>query len=93
MSKAVAQSGTGRATLHVVLVIDGLRPDSINPQDTPNLHRLRTEGVDLKSIGLFALIGFPYTWKFLWAPVMDRYTIPTLGRDSESRFSRTSDCE
>jgi PAT family beta-lactamase induction signal transducer AmpG len=25
---------------------------------------LRSEGVDLKSIGLFALIGFPYTWKF-----------------------------
>ena len=34
-----------RATLHLVLVLDGLRPDSINAQDTPNLHRLRTEGV------------------------------------------------
>ncbi len=41
---------------------------------------LRTEGVDLKSIGLFALIGFPYTWKFLWAPVMDRYHVGALGR-------------
>ena len=41
---------------------------------------LRSEGVDLKSIGLFALIGFPYTWKFLWAPVMDRYPIGKLGR-------------
>jgi PAT family beta-lactamase induction signal transducer AmpG len=41
---------------------------------------LRSEGVDLKSIGLFALIGFPYTWKFLWAPVMDRYPIGALGR-------------
>lgn len=40
---------------------------------------LRSEGVDLKSIGLFALIGLPFTWKFLWAPLFDRYT-PPLGR-------------
>src|SRR5258706_7814092 len=46
ISDAVAQSAPGRATLHIVLVLDGLRPDSINPQDTPNLHRLRTEGVN-----------------------------------------------
>ncbi len=41
---------------------------------------LRRGGVDLKSIGLFALIQFPYTWKFLWAPLMDRYALPWLGR-------------
>jgi PAT family beta-lactamase induction signal transducer AmpG len=41
---------------------------------------LRVEGVGLAEIGFFALIGFPYTWKFLWAPVMDRYTLPFLGR-------------
>lgn len=35
---------------------------------------LRSEGVDLKSIGLFALIGLPFTWKFLWAPFFDRYS-------------------
>lgn len=40
---------------------------------------LRSEGVDLKSIGLFALIGLPFTWKFLWAPLFDRYA-PPLGR-------------
>ena len=34
---------------------------------------LRSEGVNLKEIGLFALIQFPYTWKFIWAPLMDRY--------------------
>jgi PAT family beta-lactamase induction signal transducer AmpG len=34
---------------------------------------LRSEGVDLKSIGLFALIQLPFTWKFLWAPLFDRY--------------------
>lgn len=41
---------------------------------------LRTEGVDLKTIGLFALIQFPYTWKFLWSPFLDRYIPPFLGR-------------
>ena len=41
---------------------------------------LRVEGVGLAEIGFFALIGFPYTWKFLWSPVMDRYTLPLLGR-------------
>lgn len=40
---------------------------------------LRVEGVGLAEIGFFALVGFPYTWKFLWAPVMDRYTLPFLG--------------
>lgn len=41
---------------------------------------LRSEGVDLKTIGFFALIQFPYTWKFLWAPLLDRYALPLLGR-------------
>lgn len=41
---------------------------------------LRTEGVDLKTIGLFSLVGIPYTWKFIWSPIMDRYVPPFLGR-------------
>ena len=40
---------------------------------------LRSDGVDLTIIGFFALIQFPYTWKFLWAPLLDRYRLP-LGR-------------
>ncbi|NCF60310.1 MAG: MFS transporter [Gammaproteobacteria bacterium] len=40
---------------------------------------LRTEGVGLAEIGFFALIQFPYTWKFLWSPLMDRFTLPFLG--------------
>ena len=40
---------------------------------------LRSEGVNLKTIGFFALIQFPYTWKFLWSPLLDRYRLP-LGR-------------
>jgi PAT family beta-lactamase induction signal transducer AmpG len=41
---------------------------------------LRSEHVSLTAIGLFALIQFPYTWKFAWAPLMDRYSLPWLGR-------------
>jgi len=40
---------------------------------------LRSEGVNLKAIGLFALINLPFTWKFLWAPLFDRF-VPPLGR-------------
>jgi PAT family beta-lactamase induction signal transducer AmpG len=41
---------------------------------------LRTEGVDLATIGLFSLMTLPYTWKFIWSPLMDRYKLPFLGR-------------
>lgn len=41
---------------------------------------LKTEGLSLKLIGAFALIQFPYTWKFLWSPLLDRYALPLLGR-------------
>lgn len=41
---------------------------------------LRMEGVGLAEIGFFALVQFPYTWKFLWAPMIDRYNLPFLGR-------------
>ncbi len=38
------------------------------------------EGVDLTIIGLMILVGLPYSLKFLWAPVLDRFTLPFLGR-------------
>src|SRR5204862_3419884 len=41
---------------------------------------LRSEQVDLTSIGLFALMQLPFTWKFLWSPLLDRYALPMLGR-------------
>lgn len=40
---------------------------------------LRTEGLSLKAIGAFAFIQLPYTWKFLWSPLLDRFALP-LGR-------------
>jgi PAT family beta-lactamase induction signal transducer AmpG len=41
---------------------------------------LSRAGLDVKALGLFGLVMFPYTFKFLWAPFMDRYTLGPLGR-------------
>lgn len=41
---------------------------------------MTASGVDLTQIGLFSMIGLPYSLKFLWAPVLDRYVPPILGR-------------
>ena len=42
---------------------------------------LRTEGLNLKTIAAFAFIQLPYTWKFIWSPLMDRYNLfAPLGR-------------
>lgn len=41
---------------------------------------LKTSALDIKAIGLFALVMFPYTWKFLWSPLMDRFHFGMLGR-------------
>jgi PAT family beta-lactamase induction signal transducer AmpG len=41
---------------------------------------LKDEHVDLAAIGLFALVGLPYTLKFFWSPILDRYVPPFLGR-------------
>ena len=39
---------------------------------------MQKEGVDLTVIGIMSLVGLPYTVKFLWAPFMDRFTLPFL---------------
>ncbi|AJG17653.1 MULTISPECIES: muropeptide transporter [Cupriavidus] len=41
---------------------------------------MTVEGLDIKTIGFFSLVGQAYIFKFLWAPLMDRYTPPLLGR-------------
>src|SRR5262249_40877732 len=41
---------------------------------------LRESGISLETIGLFALVGTPYTIKFLWAPVVDALDVPILAR-------------
>lgn len=41
---------------------------------------LTVDGVDIVTIGFLGLVGLPYTFKFLWAPLMDRFEPPWLGR-------------
>ena len=41
---------------------------------------MKKAGIDLTMIGLIALVGLPYTLKFLWAPFLDRFTISSMGR-------------
>ena len=41
---------------------------------------LTVSGVDIKTIGFFALAGLPYTFKFVWAPLVDRFEPPWAGR-------------
>jgi PAT family beta-lactamase induction signal transducer AmpG len=41
---------------------------------------LSVDGVDIATIGFLGLVGVPYTFKFLWAPLMDRFEPPFLGR-------------
>ena len=41
---------------------------------------LTVTGVDLRTIGIVTLVGLPYTLKFLWSPLMDRFVPPWLGR-------------
>ena len=41
---------------------------------------LSVAGIDIATIGFLSLVGLPYTFKFLWAPLMDRFELPWLGR-------------
>ena len=41
---------------------------------------MTVENVDLKTIGIFSLVGQAYVFKFLWSPMMDRYTPSFFGR-------------
>ena len=41
---------------------------------------LTVDGIDIATIGFLSLVGLPYTFKFLWAPLMDRFELPWLGR-------------
>jgi PAT family beta-lactamase induction signal transducer AmpG len=41
---------------------------------------MKEEGLDLAWIGMITLVQIPYTWKFLWSPFLDRFTLPFLGR-------------
>jgi PAT family beta-lactamase induction signal transducer AmpG len=52
---------------------------------------MKDRGVDLGTIGLYALVGLPYTIKFLWAPIVDAFQVPflskALGHSPQREFS------
>jgi PAT family beta-lactamase induction signal transducer AmpG len=48
---------------------------------------LTVEGLDLAAIGFLSLVGLPYTFKFLWAPLMDRFDLPWPGRSGPGQKS------
>ena len=78
---AAAQRHAGAYALFVVAVLgfaSGL-PLALTGQALQAW--LSTEGVDIATIGFLSLVGLPYTFKFLWAPLMDRFELwPALGR-------------
>lgn len=41
---------------------------------------LSKSNIDIKALGLFTLVMFPYPWKFIWSPLMDRFHFGSLGR-------------
>ncbi|MGD9300301.1 MAG: AmpG family muropeptide MFS transporter [Desulfobacterales bacterium] len=41
---------------------------------------MKEKNIDLTWIGMITLVQLPYTWKFIWAPILDRFTLPFLGR-------------
>ncbi len=41
---------------------------------------MKEKNLDLTWIGMITLVQLPYTWKFIWAPILDRFTLPFLGR-------------
>ena len=49
---------------------------------------LKDYGVSNTQIGLLTLVGLPYAWKFLWAPLIDRYSLPFIGRLAEDNSLR-----
>ena len=76
-------SGSRLAALHrlVVVIVLGFAsglPLALSGQAMQAW--LSVEGIDLATIGFLSLVGLPYTFKFLWAPLMDRFEPPWLGR-------------
>lgn len=64
-----------------VMVLLGFASGLPLPLTTGTLQAwLTMAGLDLRTIGIFSLVGLPYAVKFLWAPLMDRFAPPWLGR-------------
>ena len=65
----------------VIMVVLGFASGLPLPLTSGTLQAwLTTAGIDIKMIGIFSIVGLPYTLKFLWSPFMDRFVPPFLGR-------------
>ncbi len=87
MSSPAAQTGApprfSLATAHRLLVVTLLAFASGLPLALTGQAMqawLSVEHVDIATIGFLSIVGLPYTFKFLWAPLMDRFDLPLLGR-------------
>src|SRR5436305_9773696 len=83
MPDALAHPSHRLAALHRLLVVTVLGfasglPLALSGQAMQAW--LSVEGLDIATIGFLSLVGLPYTFKFLWAPLMDRFEPPWLGR-------------
>src|SRR5262245_57802020 len=83
-SSAASRAGSRAAAAHRLIVVtllgfaSGL-PLALTGQALQAW--LSVEGIDIATIGFLSLVGLPYTFKFLWAPLMDRFELlPQLGR-------------
>jgi MFS transporter, PAT family, beta-lactamase induction signal transducer AmpG len=70
--------GSRRVAIMVGLGVASALPNSL--ADSTLSTWMATLKVDLKTIGYFSLVLLPYNIKFLWAPFLDRYRLPFLGR-------------
>lgn len=75
---ALSWSGAHRLAVVVVLGFASGLPLALTGQALQAW--LTSAGVDLATLGFLSLVGLPYTFKFLWAPLMDRFDLPGLGR-------------
>jgi PAT family beta-lactamase induction signal transducer AmpG len=78
MLSAVAHSATWRLTMIMILGFASGLPLALT--STALQTWLTLENIDIATIGLFSLVGLPYTFKFLWAPLMDRFEPKFLSR-------------
>lgn len=84
-TKTKAKNGDWRQVFYnrriAVMVLLGFSSGLPLPLTSGTLQAwLTVAGVDLRIIGIFSLVSIPYTIKFIWSPLMDRFVPPWLGR-------------
>ncbi len=80
MSAGFLKARDGVRSLGVILLLGFSSGLPLSLSGATLQARLTTEGIPLTQIGWITLAGLPYTLKFLWAPWLDRFSLPFLGR-------------